>query len=564
MKRRHLFLAAIVITAAVLCTLAGCGAIGEEYKVIEWSANYFEKYFPRWMDDFSAEHSDEHVRIKFRAMVSDAAQKVYTMLISHTLSDIIVVGTETQSLLIDNRALEPVPDDYIPRQHYMPLTLAVSSYDDGSLAAIPYTVGIRPFMYFNVEDLREVGTSVADAPELFEPYREWAGRFLKWEMPDGSIVAGKLSADQVRKPTNLRRPLLLQRGHVLSVFPFILAYFDAMPDENGESDNSLDDFLGGPPSGRPFRFDTPEFVKGLTEWRDFFISETGAIADGKTGRIEGLTAGRYASCEAGNWIFGEVFSVNMEASALPHAKGKPLRLPVNVGAHGVSRESPHKELAMAFARYISEVPQQLDGYYGHGYLPCRFDAWDEIHEYDMEDVVIRERFLGPYASGNEDFICQPRIKRTYHDRMEIQVFVPFSSDETLRTWSSKKDAAAVVEDEKDAARGMAQQYGARLQRLADEVAGMTAQEVTVVLQGTPDEMISVRSVVPSSPVKMYTPHLRNGVYVPPHKLWSRLQSEVIVRAQQFVTHPDPAQRMSPEEAAKWCQEEAEAIVAGTK
>ena len=571
MKHRHLFLIAIVSTAVVLGTLVGCGAIGEKYKVIEWSANYFEKYFPRWMDDFSAEHADDNVRIKFRAMVSDAAQKVYTMLISHTLSDVIIVGTETQSLLIDNNALERIPDDYIPRQHYMPLALAVPSYGDGSLAAIPYTVGIRPFMYFDVADLREVGTSVEDAPVLFEPYREWAARFLKWEMPDGSIVAGSLSADEAAKATNLRRPLLLQRGHVLSVYPFILAYFDVMPDENGESDNSLDDFLGGPPSGRPFRFDTPEFVRGLTEWRDFFISETGATADGDTGRIEGLTAGKYASCEAGNWIFGEVFSVNMEASALPHAEGKPLRLPVGVGSHGISRETPHKELAMAFARYISEVPQQLDGYYGHGYLPSRFDAWDAIHADDVEDAAIRQRFLAPYVGGNEDFIGQPRIKRTYHDRMEIQVFVPLSSDETLMTWSSKKAAAEVGEGEaaaadaaEDAAAGMAEKYGATLQQLAEDIAAMTAQEVTVVLQGTPDEMVAVRSVVPSSPVGMYMPHLRNGVYVPVHKLWSRLQPEVIVRAQQFVTHPDAGQRMSPEEAAKWCQEEAEAIVAGTK
>jgi len=573
-SKRRFALAGITAAAVTLCALVGCGAWGEQYKVIEWSANYFEKYFPRWMEDFAADHADENVRIKFRAMVADATQKVYTMLISHTLSDVIIIGTETQSLLLDNRVLEPIPDDYIPRDDYMPLTLAVPSYDDGTLAAIPYTVGIRPFMYFNTECLREVGTTVEEAPDLYKPYHDWAAQFLKWKMPDGSVKTGKLAPGELEGATLLRRPLLLQRGHLLSVYPFILAYFDPSPDENGQSDNSLDDFLGGPPSNRPFRFDSPEFVKGLTEWRDFFISDTGAIADGKMGRIQGLTTGRYAACEAGNWIFGEVFSVNMEASDLPHAEGKPLRLPVGVGAHGVYNESPHKELAMEFARYISEVEQQLDGYYGHGYLPCRFSAWERIRADDDEDARIRERFLGPFTGGREDFVGRPRIKRTYHDRMELQLFVPFVKDSTLGRWSgagaAEEEAAETAPTEgqeaaeADVAKSMARKYGDRLRKLADEVAQATGQEVTAVLQGTPDEMLPVRCSIPKSPVGIYMPHLENGFYVPVHRLWSRIQPEVIVRAQQFVTHPDPSQRMTPEEAAKWCQQEAEAIAAGEK
>ncbi|MHC4712287.1 MAG: ABC transporter substrate-binding protein [Planctomycetota bacterium] len=572
--RRRILTAAVFAVSAVLLVLAGCGAIGGRYVYIEWTASYFEKYYPRWMNDFADLHAEDNVRIRFRAAVSDVTQKVYTMLISHTLSDIIVMGTETQPLLLDNSALEVIPEDFLDTEDFLPITLAVPVYPDGSLAAVPTTIGNRPYMYFNVEHLKEIGTTADDVPETFDEYHEWAGRFLKWELADGTIVKGPLEAEQARTARLLRRPLLLQRGHILSIYPLILTYLDPEPDENGESDHSLDDFFGGPPSDRPFRFDTPEFVEGLREWQKFFISDTGAIADGDTERIQGLTSGRYSSTEAGNWIFGEVFSVNMQVTALPHADDKPLKLPVYLSAYGISRESEHKRLAMEFAKYIAGTERQLDGYYGHGYLPCRFSAYDRIREDDREDGEIRHRFLEPYTDGNEDFICTPRIKRTYHDRMEIYLYVPFSADRRIAAAASTETAleeeavpavaGEKVGEEEDRARYLAEKYQGRVATLAADIAAATGQEVGVIVQGTPDEMIPVRSVVTAGPVEVYVKQLPNVVYVPVHKLWGRLQSEVIVRASQFATHPDPSKRMTPEEVAAWAQQEAEDIVAGVK
>lgn len=574
MKRfKRLSLTLNALTAACLLVLVGCGIIGEKYKTIEWTTNYFEKYYPRWMNEFADAHADEKVQIKFRAMVSDAAQKVYTMLIADDLSDVIVVGTETRALLMDNEALEPIPDGLLNLDDFLPIGLSISSYRDGRLAAVPTGPGLRPYMYFNVDHLAEVGTTPEEVPETYDEYHKWAERFLKWELPDGSIATGSLPAEQAASAKVIRRPLIIQRAHTLSVFPFFLAYLDPEMDENGKSDGSMDDYLGGPPSNRPLRFDTPEFVAGVREWQKFFISDTGAIADGLTGRIKGLTNGSYSSCEAGNWIFGEVASVAMNVTAVPHAEGKPLRLPMTLASYGVSRNSKHKELALEFAKYISTTGCQMDAYYGHGYLPARKSAWKQIEMDDAEDVEIRARFLGNYAEGNGEFICLPRIKRTYRDRMELYLYVPYDTDKRLAAAASSDEVEIEAEESEEEAGAegveaapvqLADRYSEEMAALARDVAAYTGQEVVVILQGTPEEMRPVRSVLPRSPVSVYVKNIDDSVYVPVDKLWTRLTDDVIIRVAQMVTHPDPAERMSPEEAGKWAQNEAQLILDGKK
>jgi hypothetical protein len=360
---------------------------------------------------------------------------------------------------------------------------------------------------------------------------------------------------------------------MFSSFPFILAYVDPRPGPDGKVHNSVDEYIGGPPSSKEFRFDTPELAKGLGEWQRFFVPKRDAVADGDTERLVALQRDVYAGCEAGNWIFGEVFTVDMQVTSLPHAAGKPLRLSLTVGGYGVSRESRHKDLALEFAKYIADAGRQVDAYYGHGYLPTRFSAWKRLDEDDKADKSVRASFLGPYAEGHGAFICQPQIKRRPHDEMEILVFVPLSLDLTVvtaRSWEEQAElpapevpaegaeAAAPVEDIAKVAR----ERSAEAKALADRVAAATGERVTVIVRGTPDDMRQVRSRVPVSPIPVYMPLLDSAVFVPNLKVWDRITSEVIARAIQFVTNADDP--MSPEKAAKWSQDEATAIMNGTK
>ena len=189
---------AVALAGLVLAALAGCGIIGERYVYLEWYTSYFEKYYVRWFDDFEKAHADEHVRISFKAMPSNAQQMVYTMLISHSLSDVITVGLSTAPLLMDNNALEPVAPGDVDRSDFMPLSLKMASLPDGTLVGYPGGSEIRPFMYFNRDAFKEAGTSEADVPETFDEYNRWAAKLFKWEI-NGKPVLG-LPAHEVRIP----------------------------------------------------------------------------------------------------------------------------------------------------------------------------------------------------------------------------------------------------------------------------------------------------------------------------------------------------------------------------
>ncbi len=571
---RNASLGVIAAVSLSLLALAGCDALGEKYVEIEWYASYFENYYPRWMEDFEKAHADENVRIKFRAMPSNAVQKIYTMLISHSMADVVVLGSDTAGILLDNNALVPVPDDLIDRKDYMPLTLDLNSYVDGRLAAVPHDSGLRPFIYFDAADMEEVGTTAADVPEGSDAYREWAGKFFKWDL-DGRTVLGPLPEQEAARATLRRRPIGITRAHVLSAYPFILAYIDPVPSKDGKIHNSLDEYIGGPPLSDSFHFDTPEFVRGLQEWQKFFVPKTTAIADGDTERLTGLQSDVYAGCEAGNWIFGEVFTIDMQVTSLPHADGKPLRLSVTTSGFGVSNDCRNKGIAFEWAKYVGQPNQQVDAYYGHGYLPSSFTAWNTLDHDDKQDKEIRERFLGSYRAGNNPYLGEPQIKRTSHDSISVLLFVPLYKDlaiVTANSWEAQAEIGEMPQPEEGEEEGgkaptvdlaaLARQHSDTAKKLADDVAAMTGERVSVIVRGTPPEMEQVRSRVPKSPVPVYIPLLDSGVYPPNLKVWSRISAEVIARAIQFVSKEDDP--MSCEEAAKWCQDEATAILEGRK
>ncbi len=566
-RRANVFLAAIILVSAVLLMMTGCGKLGEKYIYIEWSTSYFEKYYVRWFDDFEKLHADENVRIKFRAMPSNAAQGVYTMMISHTLSDVVALFTGTSSLLLENNALLPVPEGFIDLDDYMPTAVSWPRYPDGTLAAIPGGVGIRPFIYFDSADLREAGVTLDDMPDDYEGYGAWAQKLFKREV-DGKVVLGALAPDQAARAKVLRRPLGITRGHLPSFYPFMTAYLDPMPDADGKSDNSLDDYIGGPSEtgSRPFRLDSPEFIQGLTEWRKFFVPASEAIADGNTERLLGLQNDVYSGCEAGNWIFGEVYTIDMLVAPLPSPKGRIAHLYCGPGAEGVSRDSKHPELAFEFAKYITDTNQQIDGYYGHGYTVGRLSAWKQLDDDNTQDIHIRETLLRDYSDGHGDFVGQPQINRTSHDTMDVVLFVSLGSNITVvkaYSWEATPETEAPPAD---AAVGdiasLAERHASDAKALADKVAAASGERVTVIVQGTPPELLTLRSNIRKSPIPVYLPLLPHGVFQPNMTIWDRVTTEVLARAIQKVSSADDPE--TPEAVAKWAQAEAEAIVAGKK
>ncbi|MCD6404647.1 MAG: extracellular solute-binding protein [Planctomycetes bacterium] len=553
----------ILLAAAVLVVLAGCGAIGGKYVYIEWYMNNFEKYFPRWLNEFEKLHADEHVRVKSRAMTGSIKEKVYTMLISNTLSDCIYIGPDSAALLMENDALEPVTDADIDRDDFPPLTLHLATDSKGTLVGIPAGLGMRPFVYYNRDCLDEAGTSEAEIPDTYDDYRKWAAKLFKWKV-DGGTVVGPLDEERLKRATMVRRPFAMMRGFLWSSIPILASHMEPLPDADGESDGSLDDYFGGPPSGRPFRFDNPEFVKGLRDYVNFYLPKKGAVVDGDTTRVPAFIAGTYAGVEASNWIYGEVYTVNMVATRMPHAPGMPARLYMNSTSTGISRGSKHKRLAFEFAKFINSADSQIDSYYGHGYLPGRFSAWKQLEANEHVEAAIRKKFLSGQDIEQGGYVGVPRIKRRNHDTLDLYLWVPLDKDTRVLTVSSKPGGDASTTQSAAGHAQLAESHTPLARRLAEEVSQFAGVEVNVIVQGTPKEMIASRSYVTVSPVSLYAGLLEGGIWVPISKMWDRLLPEVITRLCQKATIEDESVRLSPEEAARWAQKEAEDIMAGRK
>jgi hypothetical protein len=285
-------------------------------------------------------------------------------------------------------------------------------------------------------------------------------------------------------------------------------------------------------------------------------------------RLLGLQNDTYAGCEAGNWIFGEVYTINMLVSPLPHPTGRPQHLYCGPGAEGVSRESKNKKLAFEFAKYINDTNQQIDGYYGHGYTVGRLSSWKRLDEDDKEDQEIRRLFLEPFTEGHGSYICQPQINRTSHDGMDVVVFVALGENVAIvkaHSWQAKEAEEEAQPESGTAAvdvEAIAKNYAATAKELADKVAKMSGERVTVIVQGTPKELAALRSNIRKSPIPAYLPLLEGGVFQPNMKIWDRIMGEVVAFAIQKVSKADGPE--SPEAVAKWCQEEAQDIVDGRK
>jgi ABC-type glycerol-3-phosphate transport system substrate-binding protein len=573
-SRVRAILCSIAVAALSLCTLAGCGLIGQSYINIEWYSDYFEKYYVRWFDDFQKQHADQHVRIQFRAMPSSAKEKVYTMLISHTLSDIIGVGSETAPLLFRQDALEPVAKADLDTSDFMPISIKLASRADGTLVSYPTGSGLRPFLYYTRKSLDEGKTNEDLAPETFDEYIPWASKMLRWDV-NGKEVFGPLSESEAANARMTRRPIVMIRGYVRSSIPFIVAYIDPLPDADGKSDNSIDDFVGGPPSNRPFRFTHPDFIKGLREYQRWFKPRVTAIADSDANGEVAWQHDVYGAFEGANWVYGEVLGLNYVATRFPHAPGKISRLYTEAGSVGVSRESKHKAIAIEFAKFLASSEAQIDAYYGHGYLPCRFSAWKRLLDDAEVDKSIREKFLTEYGDGHGDFLGVPEVKRRYRDAMDVSLFVPLPLDQTIVKATS--GTTLVPQEEEEAPQTTPEGQPKRVvdtreleaklkpvaENLAAKISAFSGQTVSVIVRGTPPEMVGSRSFVMKSPIPVYMPLLKDsGVWVPQEVVWLRLQTEVISRMLEFLEREnDP---MTPEQAAAWAQKEAEDIVAGRK
>jgi len=579
-QRKAFAICSICAVSLLLTTLVGCGVLGEKFAVIEWYAPYFEKYFPRWMDDFAKIHAAEHARIAFRAMPSNTTQKVYTMMISHTLSDVTSIDEMTGFLLLGQPVLEPVAASDIDRDDFMPLSLRMACTPDGTLVGYPFGSDIRGFVYYNRDCFKEGHTSEKEVPETFAPYRQWAQKLSKWEV-NGQVVYGTPPESDLAKASLLRRPFGIVRGMVGPAMSFMLAYMTPLPDADGTSDESLDDYIGGPPSMRPFRIDNPDFIRGVAEYRDLFLPRATAIADGDTSRMNGFTKGIYAGMEASNWIYGEVVGVDLQVTRFPHAEGRPLKVATGSSGVGVSRESKHKRLAIEWAKYITSTNCQVDGYYGHGYLPCRYSAWNALDADSKKDVELRAKYLGDLTGGHEGYVGLPQIVRRYHDVMDVVLYVPYGSDETITAARPESGAVPPAEEEApatsegvpnpaqpkppvaaEAASKLVERYEPVAKDLQRKIAAETGLTVSVIVRGTPEEMIPSRSYVIPSPIGVYIPLLKNGVWSPYDNRWTRISTEVLTRLLQFCTRDENP--MPPEEACKWGQKEAEDILAGRK
>jgi len=529
--------------AVALISLVGCGGAGNPPTEIEWYASYYESYFPRWIEEFEKTHADQNVRVKFKAMVTGEPQKVYTMLISHSLCDVITASP----ILLENDAFEPLTPEQIDASDQIPIAVRLATDTKGRIIGFPNGSDIRGFVYYNNADLKEAGTTADAAPDTFDQYSTWASQMFKWDV-GGKTVLGMPQAEDIPRARMLRRPIGMTRGFFFSSLSFLLAYVEPLPDANGVSDHSLDDYLGGPPSNRPFRFDTPEVIAGLREYQKFFLPRDRAVADGDTSRMGAFKNGIYSGMEGANWVYGEIFTIDLAVTKYPHAEGKKMRTWMNAAAIGVWRESKHKELATEFARFINNTDCQVDAYYGHGYLPSRLSAWRQLANDAKMDDAIRANYLAPFA-GDKRFVGAPQIKRKSHDALDVILYVPHPVDAEL---ARIPDAAPADGD-----------LGQLAQSLQKEIAAFASRATTVTIQGTPSEMVPSRSFVIKSPIPVYEPLLADcGVWVPLDQTWLRLEGEVITRMLEKVTRAsDPD---TPEAAAKWAQAEAEDIAAGRK
>ncbi len=556
-------LAAVAAACVVLLSLAGCGVIGSKYTYIEWYAHYFEPYYTRWFSEFEAEHADQNVRIRFRSIANNAGEITYTMMISQTMCDVISVSSGTDVLLLENPVLEPLDETYLDSDDLPPQSVNMARQFDGEIVGFPHTINMRPFIYYNKAILEEAGTTAGEAPETFDEYRQWAAKLFKWKV-DGREILGPLTGEAAAEARIIRRPFAMMRGFIWAATPILISRMDPLPDENGVSDRSLDDYLGGPPSGRPFRFDSPEFIEGMHEYQKFYLPRKSAVADGDVTRVPAFKSGVYAGCEGSNWIYEEASTVQMAATRMPHPPGREAMVWFYSSSIGVSKDSKNKQLALEFAKFITTADTQADAYYGHGYLPVRYSAWDRLEADAAADTHLRETLLAAPEFGRDPYVGQPRIKRRNHDEMDIYLWVPRPRDGTLLEAICRIDADGTPGEVEVVGQGdfVAAGVADRAEGLARDACLASGQNVRVIVQGKPEEMIPYRSWTNESPLAVYRSLLDKGFYIPVNRLWYRLTNEVIRRACQFVTRVDDP--MTPEEAAAWAQTEAEDIMSGRK
>ncbi|HUW55030.1 MAG TPA: extracellular solute-binding protein [Planctomycetota bacterium] len=321
---------------------------------LEWSVDTWEVYYPGWIAQYEQEHPE--VKIDLRVMGSSATQKVYTMLVAGQLSDIVT--SSQRNLLVENDAIESVPEARFDFSDVLPVCMAMARRPEGDMIYVPASLNLKPMVYMDKADLDEAGLGVEAFPDDFDGWLKAMKRLEKRDA-DGNLV---------------RRPFHMKATFFAYGYPWILSRVEPRP--GGQ--NSINDFLGDGRS-RPLRFDVPEVMEGLRQWRRVFVGED-QVADGDLERIPGMKKDRYAGAAGGNWMEGElrVNAPQIQWVIIPPPRAADGRRWVHAqgGGWAVARQSRHKEAAWDFVRFLTSPRCQAEAYLAHGYLPARRSAWD--------------------------------------------------------------------------------------------------------------------------------------------------------------------------------------------
>jgi len=359
-----------------------------------------------------------NVTIEFIPAGEEEGLKTLAMIRANDLPDAFRVetgGATTRNLpiYIENDLLDPVPawvkkdvgweNNCIEfcKEYY-------KDADTGEILALPVTYDLKPFFFYRVDALKEVGLDPMNIPQEMNAWWEANKKLVKRD-----------STGEVTR-------------YAMRTFAFVIDYglnFILADVEPKGDPSDLYSYMGGSGKDDPYRLTAPEFVKSMERYQRMCYGPDLIFDNAYADRMEGLKSDFYAGVTAGTWFEQSLEPAGMEYVVLPppNAKGKKPKASATTNAYGVVNTSKNKELAWEFLEILATdvdwwtwawTPREVAGQTVFDRnLPSYHSVWDGLGKAGFD--------IDKYAYALKDFqpVIEPKSDPKYNQVL-LEVIQP--------------------------------------------------------------------------------------------------------------------------------------------
>lgn len=344
----------LACAALAVATVAGCRGAATDATVVEfWAMGREGEVVQRLVPEFERRTPGIRVRVQ-QIPWSAAHEKLLTAYVGGALPDVVQVGNTWLPELVALGALAPLDERLAPVEGTLaPLDpsdefpgVVAATAIDGVRYGIPWYVDTR-VLFYRTDLLRAAG--VATPPTTWSGWIDAMARLAR----GSERYAISLPATEWEPPVILA----LQRGAGL------------LRDGDRYGD-----------------FRSPAFRSAFEFYRDFFrrgLAPTGGAAQ-SANLYQDFADGYFAVLLSGPWNVGEIerrlpkLADAWATAPLPAFEGAGPGLSLAGGASlALVRDSPRREAAWQWMKFLAEPAQQLEFWRLTGDLPARPSAWRE-------------------------------------------------------------------------------------------------------------------------------------------------------------------------------------------